>query len=371
MGKAGALRGLGRLNDGLPLNRQAALLRPDAATLNALATCLIDVGGYDEADAALDAALRSDPQNATAHFFRAFHRLLHGRYPEGWAEYQWRWAVPGNRRAVLSKPEWDGSSLAGKKILLLCEQGHGDIFEFVRYAKLVKERGGDVTLMGPPYLRELLATAAGVDRYVGENEPVPECGVYTHLLALPKILGTTVDTVPAPIPYLTVPPERLEKWRPKIERLSGLKVGVFWQANPEFRDDWKRSVPAARFAPLAKIPGVSLVSLQKGPPAKDAGAAGFINLGPEYDAGNWLDTAAIFKLLDLVVSIDTGPVHLAGALGVPVWLPLNFSPDFRWLLGRDDSPWYPSFRLFRQPKPGEWDPVFAKITEELAAKEKP
>ena len=368
IGQAGALRALGRLDEAVAINRRAVELRPDAAAWNALGTCLLDLGRWDEAEAALEAALKCDPNNAIAHFYRAVHRLLHGRYKEGWAEYQARWAVPGHPRAIVPKPEWTGTALDGKTILLIAEQGHGDIFQFVRYAKLVKERGGTVILSGPPYLRELLAGCPGVDHFVGRDDKLPEFDVYAHLLTLPKILGTTVETVPASIPYLAADPQRQEAWRPRIERLQGLKVGVVWQGNPDYRNDWKRSVPAAHFAALAKIPGVSIVKLQKGAAAKDPAAAGLIDLGSQYEVGNWLDSAGLISLLDLVISVDTGPVHLAGALGVPVWLALPVSPDFRWMLGRDDSPWYPSFRLFRQPKPGDWDAVFAKIAVEVAAK---
>jgi tetratricopeptide (TPR) repeat protein len=371
IGRAGALRALGRLDEAVAINRRAVELRPDATAWNALGTCLLDLGRWNDAEAALDAALQCEPNNATAHFYHAVHRLLHGRYAEGWAEYEWRWAVPGHPRAIVPKPEWTGAPLDGKTILLVAEQGHGDIFQFVRYAKLVKERGAKVILSGPPYLRELLVGAPDVDQFVARDDKLPEFDVYAHLLTLPKILGTTLETVPAPVPYLAADPRRQEAWRPRVERLAGLKVGVIWQANPEFRDDWKRSVPASRFAALAKIPGVSIVKLQKGAAARHLDAAGLIDFGVQYESGNWLDSAALFSLLDLVISVDTGPVHLAGALGVPVWLALNFSPDFRWLLDRDDSPWYPSFRLFRQPKPGDWAAVFAKIAEELAAKAKP
>ncbi|HEX3314818.1 MAG TPA: tetratricopeptide repeat protein, partial [Gemmataceae bacterium] len=352
IGQAGALRALARLDEAVAINRRAVQLRPDALTWNALGTCLLDLGRWDEAEAALESALKCEPNNAIAHFYHAVHRLLHGRYKEGWAEYQWRWGVPGHSRAILPKPEWTGAALDDKTILLIAEQGHGDIFQFVRYTKLVKERGGTVILSGPPYLRELLVGCPGVDMFVGTDDKLPEFDVYAHLLTLPKILDTTVQTVPATIPYLTADPRRQEAWRPRIERLSGLKVGVIWQGNPNYRNDWKRSVPAAKFAALAKIPGVSIVKLQKGTASKDPNAAGLIDLGSQYDTGNWLDTAALVSLLDLVISVDTGPVHLAGALGVPVWLALPVGPDFRWLLGRDDSPWYPSFRLFRQPKPG-------------------
>ena len=370
IGQAGALRALGRLEEAVAINRRAVEILPNAASWNALGTCLLDLARWDEAEAALDATLQSDPNNATAHFYHAIHRLLHGRYPEGWSEYQWRWAVPGHPRAIVPRPEWTGDPIDGKTIVLIAEQGHGDIFQFVRYAKLVKDRGATVILSGPPHLRELLVGCPGVDHYVGTDDKPPEFDLYAHLLTLPKILGTTVETVPASIPYLTAEPRRQEEWRPRIERLAGLKVGVFWQGNPDYRNDWKRSVPAGKIAALARIPGVSIVKLQKGPAGKDPEAVALIDLGSQYDLGNWLDTAAILSQLDLVISVDSGPVHLAGALGVPVWLALPASPDFRWILGRDDSPWYPSFRLYRQAKAGDWDAVFMKIADDLAAKAK-
>ena len=349
------------------MNRRAVELRPDPPAWNALSSTLLDLARFDEAEAAVAAALKIEPNDATARFYRAIHRLLRGRFAEGWGEYAWRWHVPGHPRAKMPKPEWDGSPLEGKTILLIAEQGFGDIFQFVRYAKLVKERGATVILMARAGLREILAGAGGVDRFVVEGEKLPEFDVYAHLLALPNLLRTTLETIPAEIPYLAADPKRQSVWQTRLQRVSGFKVGVIWQGNPDFRNDRKRSVPAARFAPLARIPGVSVVSLQKGPAAKEATAAGFVNLGQQFESGNWLDTAAILSLLDLVVSVDTGPVHLAGALGVPVWVALPISPDYRWMLDRDDSPWYPSIRLFRQPKVGDWDAVFAKIADELAA----
>jgi tetratricopeptide (TPR) repeat protein len=370
VGKAGSLRSLGRLEESLAVARRAVELQPDPPAWNSLSSTLLDLARFDEAEAAVAAALKIEPNEPTSRFYRAIHRLLRGKLAEGWAEYGWRWNVPGHPRAKLPKPEWDGSPLEGKTILLIAEQGFGDIFQFVRFAKLVKERGAKVILMARAGLREILAGVPGVDRFVVEGEKLPEFDVYAHLLALPNLLKTTLETIPAEIPYLAVEPNHQSTWRTRLKRVSGFKVGVIWLGNPDFRNNVKRSVSPATFAPLTKIPGVSIVSLQKGPAAAEARKAGFVDLGKQYEAGNWLDTAAILSLLELVISVDTGPVHLAGALGVPVWLALNASPDFRWLLDRDDSPWYPSFRLFRQPKVGDWDAVFAEIAEELTAKAK-
>jgi hypothetical protein len=203
------------------------------------------------------------------------------------------------------------------------------------------------------------------------GDPPPEFDLHVPLLSLPRLLGTTLESVPADGPYLDADPDLVETWRHRLGAYPGLKIGIAWQGNPKFRLDWVRSIPLAQFAPLADVPGVHLLSLQKGAGREQLAAPErrfpVTDLGGQMDetTGAFMDTAAVMKNLDLVITSDTSIAHLAGALGVPVWVALNAVPDWRWLLNRDDSPWYPTMRLFRQTRPGHWEDVFHRMAEVL------
>ncbi|HZY88696.1 MAG TPA: tetratricopeptide repeat protein [Gemmataceae bacterium] len=369
-----AVRHRGKLEQAVACYRRALELRPDyAEARNNLGNALKDQGQLDEAAACFEEALRLRPDYAEAHWNRSLLWLLRGELGRGWPEYEWRWTQPGFAPRPFAQPRWDGSPLAGRVILLWAEQGLGDTLHFIRYAPLVKERGGRVIVECQPALRRLLAGAVGVDQLVAQGEPLPPFDVQAPLLSLPGIFGTSLDAVPASVPYLQADAGRVEYWRQKLAGLSGLKVGIAWQGNPAFRGDRQRSVPLAHFAPPAAAEGVRLISLQKGPGAEQLTALGgrfpVTDLGDELDeaAGPFVDTAAVMKNLDLVISSDTAVPHLAGALGVPVWVALPLVPDWRWLLGREDCPWYPTMRLFRQTRPDDWDEVFARVAAELRA----
>jgi tetratricopeptide (TPR) repeat protein len=369
-----AARRGGKLEQAVACYRRALELRPDYAEARSnLGNALKDQGQLDEAAACFEAALRLRPDHAEAHWNRALLWLLRGDFARGWPEYEWRWTQPGFTPRPFPQPLWDGGPLAGRAVLLWAEQGLGDTLHFVRYAALAKARGGRVIVECQPALRRLLAGAAGVDQLVAQGEPLPPFDVQAPLLSLPGIFGTAADTIPANVPYLQAKPERVEHWRRELAGLGGLKVGIAWQGNPAFRGDRQRSVPLAHFAPLAAVEGVRLLGLQKGPGQEQlAGLAGrfpVLDLGPELDAaaGPFVDTAAVMKNLDLVISSDTAVPHLAGALGVPVWVALPSVPDWRWLLGREDCPWYPTMRLFRQARPDDWGEVFARLAAELKA----
>jgi hypothetical protein len=248
------------------------------------------------------------------------------------------------------------------------EQGLGDMIQFIRYAPLVK--GGRVVVECPGTLVPLFSSCPGIDRLVAEGDALPEYDVHLPLLSLPHRLGTTLATVPADVPYLAAPAERIERWRAAVAAVEGFKVGVVWQGNRLYQWDRHRSVPLAAFAPLARLPGVRLVSLQKGHGTEQLREAGrgfpVTELAGEMDEGGvFLDTAAVMKHLDLVVAADTAVAHLAGALGVPVWLALSAISDWRWLTKREDSPWYPTMRLFRQTTLGEWGSVFGRMADEV------
>jgi hypothetical protein len=249
--------------------------------------------------------------------------------------------------------------------------GFGDTIQMIRYAPLVKARGGMVVLVCHSSLVSLLATCEGIDRVAAEGVRVQGelawHNVQAALMSLPAILGTTMETVPARVPYLSASAESLAKWKPIVEGIGGYRVGITWQGRPDHENDVFRSVKLTEFAPLASVPGVSLVPLQKGPAREQIASCRFplVDLGEDYHTGNWLDTAAVVSHLDLVISPDTAIAHLAGALGRPTWIALPRPAEWRWMRDREDSPWYPTARLFRQTEVGAWGPVFARMAAEL------
>jgi tetratricopeptide (TPR) repeat protein len=378
---AGVLHGLGvallrqdKLPEAAAAFARVLRLRPDEVeALNDQGYTRRKQGRWGESLACFDRAVELQPDHAGAHHNRALLRLTLGDYERGWAEYEWRLLCPEITPPPFRIPLWDGSALAGRTILLHTEQGIGDTFQFARYAPLVKRKGGTVLLACPEKLVGILSGCAGIDRVVVKGKPIPPFDVHASLLSLPYRLGTTLDDVPAAVPYLTAEPALVEQWRQELGSLRAFKVGIFWQGSPGYREDAYRSIPLARFAPLAAVEGVRLFSLQKGQGteqlAEVAGRFDVTDLGGRLDetTGAFVETAAVVKNLDLVVTCDSAVGHLAGALGVPVWVALPAVPDYRWMLGRPDSPWYPTVRLFRQERLGEWEEVFARMAGELRA----
>jgi hypothetical protein len=242
------------------------------------------------------------------------------------------------------------------------------MLQFIRYVPLVKEKGGVVVVAAPLPVVELLATCPGVDQTVTENQALPSFDVHAPLVSLPGLLRTTLTTIPAQVPYLFANPDKLDHWRPRLGDLPGFKVGITWQGNPRHKWDRHRSLLLTLMEPLARIDGVTLVSLQKGSGSEETGLVKdrfrVVDLGPELT--DFTETAAAMKYLDLVICCDTAVAHLAGALAVPVWVALSRITDWRWLRGRMDSPWYPTMRLFRQKKLGKWKRVFRRMARELA-----
>ena len=335
---------------------------------------MISEGRFDSALAHYEAGLRAQPQRASAHHNRALTLLSLGDFAAGWPEFEWRWQL-GNAMSRPPLPEWDGSPLEGRAILLYFEQGAGDTLQFVRDAPLVKARGGTVVLAVPDKLRPLLSRCAGVDRFLEPNGSLAGCDVQAALMSLPRIFKTELDTIPNDVPYLSAEPELVERWRAELAAgepspVAPFRVGIGWQGSPVYTGDRFRSIPLAEFAPLADVAGIRLVSLQKGLGSEQIAGVDFpvedFSGRLDETGGAFCDTAAVIKNLDLVVSCDTSVGHLAGALAAPTWLALPFSPDWRWLLDREDSPWYPTVRLFRQSKLGQWSDVFQRIAAELA-----
>src|SRR5262249_24825120 len=254
-----------RLDEAITSYREALRVQPNyGEALGNLGHALRAQGKLDEAMTIYHQLVEQSPDSPEAHMRRALVWLLLGDYERGWPEYEWRWKTKEFAGPELEKPKWDGSNLSGKTILLTVEQGMGDVIQFVRYAPLVKECGGQVILACPKKLMPLLSTGAGVDRVTAQGEPLPEYDVHASLMSLPANLGTTLATLPKKVPYLSADRGLVEHWRSELAKFCGFKIGIAWQGNPQFRGDRQRSIPLSAFEPLAKLPGVHLISLQKG-----------------------------------------------------------------------------------------------------------
>jgi tetratricopeptide (TPR) repeat protein len=342
--------------------------------------CLVrrDLGDIPAAITAMENALTLAPDHADYHFELGELFLMQGRFERGWPEYEWRRRSESyqSHRPTVAQPQWTGDRLEHRTILLHAEQGIGDNIQCIRYAPLVKARGGTVVVECPRPLMRLLATVDGIDRLVADDEGFEAFDCHLPLMSLPGLFRTTAETVPGQSPYLSADPAAVTAWSARLEAMDrparpGLRVGLVWSGNPQHRNDVNRSVPVDALAPLLKIPGVSFFSLQKEIKAADLKALRHAGPVQVHDLSRWLtdlmETAAAISALDLVISADTAVLHITGALGRPAWLAVPFVPDWRWLLRRTDSPWYPSARLFRQPRRGDWSAVFETIAEALHA----
>ena len=364
-----------KLDEAVASYRRALALKPDYAEAhNNLGVALNHQGKLTEARACYRQALARKPDYAEPRWNQCLLTLLSGDFERGWAEYEMRWQAKQHfQRRDFAQPLWDGRPLAGRTILLHAEQGLGDTIQFVRYAPHVKHEGGTVLLECPAELVRILQSCAGIDRVLTPGCPLPPFDVHAPLLSLPRILQTTLRTVPAAIPYLHADAALTRSWQQELGGTEQFKIGIVWQGNPRFGKpacrsaDQKRSIPLAQFEPLARVPNVRLFSLQKGYGTEQLAGLqsvrGIVELGDRL--GDFMDTAAVMMNLDLIISADTSPVHLAGALGRPVWAALPLVPCWRWLLEREDSPWYPTMRLFRQKRFGEWDEVFERMASAL------
>ena len=294
-----------------------------------------------------------------------------GRLEEGFREYESRWDVEALGAPTLPQPRWTGQKLHGETVLLYAEQGLGDTLQFCRYAPMVAAAGGRVILVVPKALRRLLTTLDGVAAVLSEEDDVlPPFDYQCPLLSLPFAFGTTMATIPAPVPYLSADPL---PWAGFLDELPGLKVGLVWAGRSRTEQphavaiDRRRSMRLADMAPLFSVPGCSLVSLQLGPPVTQMQAlpAGAVLHDVSGRLNDWGDTAALIAGLDLIIAVDTAVAHLAGALGKPVWMLNRFDSCWRWFLHRDDTPWYPSMRQFRQTRRGDWAVVIERVTDAL------
>lgn len=314
-------------------------------------------------------ALSIDVNYAEIHFNLAIALLLKGDLPRGFAEYEWRWQAKGGPPPIqTTKPLWDGSDLTGKTILLCGEQGFGDAIQFVRYVPLVIKKGGKVIIGCTEALVRLFSAIPGIEKVSNQVEE-SEFQVQAPLMSLPRILGTTLETIPASVPYLYLPQteKQLEQIITSHAASDKLKVGIVWAGSPNNRDDRNRSCSLSDFLPLLEIPNIAIYSLQKGERAHELSQLknnqSILDLSKHLV--DFADTAYVISQLDLIISVDTAVVHLAGALGKPVWVILAYSPDWRWMLDRDDSPWYPTVKLFRQSQRGDWQGLFMQVKQEL------
>jgi tetratricopeptide (TPR) repeat protein len=370
-----ALLALGRVEEAVAAHRRACALKPDwlAAKTN-LAIALAQVGESDEALALHDEVLRTQPENPTALFNRGVIRLSRGDFTGGWADYEARFRVAELKgQQSFPQPRWSNivGDVSGKTILVHAEQGLGDTVQFVRYVPQIIARGANLIVQCDPLLLRLLSHSLPGAQVVPRGHPLPAFDLHVPVMSLPHAFGTTLKTIPSQVPYLTAPPACVEKLSRRLGPRGGtaLGVGLVWSGNPGHYNDHNRSIPfATLIGGLAHVPGVRWFSLQKGPGAEQLSPLqsrfDVTDLAPDLD--DLADSAAAIGLLDVIVSVDTSIAHLAGALGAATWTLLPTPPDFRWMTGRDDSPWYPTMRLFRQPRAGDWDAVIESVAAQLA-----
>jgi len=365
------LQDQGKLDEAVACYRRALHLRPDYLDAhNNLGNALRALGRLAESAACYDQALLLQPGHAQVHLSRALCWLQMGDFEQGWAEYEWRFKCKESSIPAFRQPVWEGTPLDGRAILLYADHGLGDTLQFIRYAPLVRERGGRVILACQQSLARLGMSCPGIEQVIVEGTLLPEFEVYAPLMSLPRILGTTLDSIPAEVPYLTADESLVGQWSRELDPAGGFKIGIAWQGNPRYRRDRERSFRLAQLEPVARLADVRLFSLQKGVGTEQLGEVesrfAATDLGGRL--ADFMETAAVMRNLDLVITPDTSLAHLAGALGVPVWVALSFSPDWRWLADRLDSPWYPTMRLFRQRTRGDWNDVFERMASELEAR---
>ncbi len=374
LNRGNVLQELDRHEEAIASYDEALRLRPNyPEALSSLGVALKEVGRIDEALVCFDEALAHKPAYPDARNNRAGALLLKGRLAEGFEDFESRWdrsnAPP--RTVIPGPPQWNGENLAGKRIIVWDEQGLGDLIQFSRYLPELVEAGAQVALLCRRNMRRLLRTLPKPVRLIDAVDPDEKFDFHCALLSLPRGFKTTRDTIPAKTPYLRAEPELAEKWRGRIGG-EGFRIGICWHGNAFI--NLKRTIPPANFAALAAIKGVRLISLMKDQAPLDIetpeGRLQVESLGDDFDAGpdSFIDCAAAMASLDLIVTSDTAIVHLAGALGRPVFAALKHVPDWRWLLEREDCPWYPTMRLFRQVERDQWKPVFDRIAESVRSR---
>jgi tetratricopeptide (TPR) repeat protein len=357
-----ALQAAGRVEEAIDRYRQAILLRPDMAQAhNNLASGYQEMGQVADAIASYRAAVALAPNNPAIHYNLALSLLSDGQYLEGFAEHEWRWQVPqlGLTPRNFSQPRWTGEDFGGKRLLLFCEQGFGDSIQMLRYVPTLEQMGATVIVQLPQELMRLARSLPGSATFIAFGDALPEFDLQCPLLSVPLAMKTTVDSIPASVPYLRADPTAAREWRQRVDAVARgrRKIGIAWAGRREHR-----SIPPGMLATLLDSAGASFVSLQK---RQDSARMDKI-FDWTTDLQDFADTAALIDALDGVISVDTAVAHLAGAMGKPTWLLLPFAADWRWLRDREDSPWYPTIRLFRQDKSRSWAPVIEQLCKQVA-----
>jgi Tfp pilus assembly protein PilF len=360
-----SLMALGRFSEAASSFTTASkLLTTSPVPLTARATALQAQGKIAEAEIDCRNALLLDPDFAEAHWNLSLNLLLQGHYAEGWCEYEWRWKKPDftSPRRHIYMPSWEGGELNGKTVLLHAEQGFGDAIQFVRYVPLVVQRGGTVVVECHPQLVSLFRGIKEISTVVAFDDQIPECDYQAPFLSLPRLLGTTLNTIPV-CPAINIAAERLEKWKYLVRQSSLLKVGFVWSGSSIHRNDSFRSFSLELLSAWANYSEIQLFSLQMGEAKqvlKHSLLAECVCDLTDHIC-DFADTAALIKQLDLVISVDTSVAHLAGTLGVPVLLLIPYAPDWRWMLDRCASPWYPTLHIFRQNQMRDWGEVISRV----------
>jgi Flp pilus assembly protein TadD len=369
------LRARGNIDEALACLHRALALEPGNAVAHTnLGATLHDLGKYDEALACFRKALELEPDIAATHWNLALTLLLRGELGTGFELYEKRFegtkennglATAHETLAKLSvKPRWQGEDLQGKTLLVWTEQGLGDSLMMLRYLPLLKQKGaGNILISCQDPVARIMQSLPAVDLVIGNGMPFPLTAFDCHcpMMSLPYLFGTSLETIPSSVPYIHVPPEMNIEWAQRLAAIKELKVGLVWAGSKSQKKDFLRSIPLQRFAPLFTIAGARFINLQK-----DAAVDHDLLLDWMEECTDLLDTAALVQQLDLVISVDTAVAHLAGALAKPVWLLNRYESEWRWLLRREDTPWYPTMRIFRQPALHDWDSVIARIAAELA-----
>jgi tetratricopeptide (TPR) repeat protein len=359
-----------RMQDAERMLRQSEAAAPTSSTASNLGNLLRQQGQFDEAMQWFNRAVERAPQVAEYRYNRALALLLAGRYQEGWADYEWRRRKSATSLASRNyvSPLWDGSTIEGT-LFIYPEQGLGDTLQFVRFLPEASKRVKFIKFECPTRQRRLLKPLADAHGVEFCDAPPASFAAHTSLMSLPHALGLHLEDIAGRnVPYLTAEPELTDRWRTRINR-DALNIGIAWQGSPDYPRDAERSIPLPYFTPILNLPSARLISLQKGYGAEQIAHFGapILEFTDMDDDATFIDTAALLKCLDLVITSDTSIAHLAGAMGVKTWLLLPFVPDWRWMTDREDTPWYPSLRLFRQHEPGDWSDVFERVIAALKA----
>lgn len=361
---------LGHISTALDQFRQSLHIKPDYfEAANNMGMAYQELGLLDEALDSFRQSQRLKPDFADAHFNEGLIGLTQGDFNQGWRGFEWRLRMEKYQNYRHLQTVTDLTTVAGQTVLVICELGFGDTIQFIRYARLLQEKSAQVVVICPAALVRLLTHTPGVTQCISDSAPPPPCNTHVFLLSLPHLFGSHLLNLPATVPYLTAHPQRVDFFRQALKQRPGFKIGIVWRGNPQHLQNRHRSMTATQFCQLLSIKGVTLVNLQKEASPEEiavfaaTGEDRFLDVRSELH--DFADTAAAIIELDLVIAVDTAVAHLAGALGKPVWVLLPAVADWRWLLEREDTPWYPTMRLFRQSSLGDWPTVITRVLEQL------